>query len=127
MTKNPKIPGKYQTVMPYLILKDAGKFTAFTEAAFGAKQTHKDMRDENTIRHAEIMIGECTIMYAEATDEFGVQNATFFLYVDNADETFQQALKAGATKIREPEDQPYGRSGGVRDPFGNSWWVVNIP
>jgi uncharacterized glyoxalase superfamily protein PhnB len=113
--------------MTYLILKDAKSFTAFTEKAFGAKQTLIEMRDENTIMHAEIMIDECTIMYADATDEFSVQNATFFLYVNNADQSFQKALNAGASKIRDPEDQPYGRSGGVRDPFGNSWWVVNIP
>ncbi|WP_431200968.1 hypothetical protein ACQ86K_30970 [Mucilaginibacter sp. P19] len=24
-----------------------------------------------------------------------------------------------------PADQPYGRSAGVKDPFGNTWWITN--
>ena len=45
-------------------------------------------------------------------------------YVDNADATFQTALDAGAKSIMPPADQPYGRSGGIIDPFGNTWWIT---
>ena len=39
-----------------------------------------------------------------------------YLYVDNVDELYAQALSAGATSISAPADQPYGdRSGGVQD------------
>jgi PhnB protein len=126
MIKDSKIPANYQTVMPYLIIKDAKKFISFTEKVFEAELTHKTMRDENTIMHAEIMIGECTIMFADATDKFTERPAGLFIYVADADKTFQKAIDAGATVINEIADQPYGRSGGVNDPFGNSLWITSI-
>ena len=121
-----KIPENYQTVMPYLILENAGGFITFTQKVFGAKETHKTMRDENTIMHAEIMIGESTIMFADATDQFKVSNAGLFVYVDDADETYQSALTNGGAMVTELSDQPYGRSGGVMDPFGNVWWITSV-
>ena len=126
MEKNARIPANYQTVMPYLILKDAAKFITFTEKVFGATQTHNTMRDKDTIMHAEIMIGECTIMFADSTDKFAARPAGFFVYVDNADETHKRAIEAGATALSEVADQAYGRSGGVTDPFGNSWWITSV-
>jgi len=44
----------------------------------------------------------------------------------NANETNTQALREGATAISPMADQPYGRSGGVQDPFGNSWWITSV-
>jgi PhnB protein len=44
--------------------------------------------------------------------------------VEDADATYARALDAGATSIAAPEDKPYQeRAGGVRDAFGNSWWI----
>jgi PhnB protein len=126
MTRDSKIPANYQTVMPYLLIKDAAKFIAFTEKVFGATATHKVMRDEHIIMHAEIMIGECTIMFADATDTYKTQTTGLFIYVDNADERYKKAIEAGATIITTMSDQAYGRSGGVTDPFGNSWWITSI-
>jgi uncharacterized glyoxalase superfamily protein PhnB len=126
MTRDPKIPANYHTVMPYLILQNATKFLAFTEKVFGAKETYRVMRDINTIMHAEIMIGDSTIMFADATEQFRPIPAALFIYVDNADERYKKAIEAGATAIGEVADQPYGRSGGIVDPFGNSWWVTSM-
>jgi PhnB protein len=47
------------------------------------------------------------------------------LYVEDVDATYRRALEAGATSVREPADQFYGdRSGGVKDRFGNQWWIA---
>ncbi|MDQ6905015.1 MAG: hypothetical protein M3139_18640 [Bacteroidota bacterium] len=43
--------------------------------------------------------------------------------MDDADETYKKAIEAGGISITEVADQSYGRSGGVKDPFGNSWWI----
>ena len=46
------------------------------------------------------------------------------VYVEDTDATYARALDAGATAIAAPEDKPYQeRSCGVRDTFGNSWWI----
>lgn len=52
--------------------------------------------------------------------------AGLFVYVSNADETYNKALEAGATVKTALSDQQYGRSGGVTDPFGNIWWLTAV-
>ncbi len=126
MKEKLKIPENYQTVMPYLIIKDAQKFIEFMQKVFNAEETYKVMRDENTIMHGEIMIGGSTIMFADSTEQFNVRNAGLFIYVEDADVTFKKAIDAGATVINKMADQNYGRSGGVQDPFGNDWWITSV-
>lgn len=121
------IPKGYNTVMPYLIVNNANEFLKFTQAVFGATEKMKVMRDEHTIMHAEILIGESCIMFAGATEEFSVQNAGLYINVADADATYQKALDAGATSVMPPVDQEYGRSGGVKDPSGNTWWITSTP
>jgi PhnB protein len=120
------IPAGYQQVMPYLILQHAQDFLAFMQKVFGATEKYKAMRDETTIAHAELQIGESTIMFASSTDQWRTQTAGLFVYVANADETYQRALAEGASSVTEMADQPYGRSGGVTDPFGNVWWITSV-
>jgi uncharacterized glyoxalase superfamily protein PhnB len=47
MSKDTNIPSLYQTVMPYLIVKDAKLFMAFMKDVFGAEEQYKAMRDDN--------------------------------------------------------------------------------
>ena len=126
MAKNLKIPENYQTVMPYLIVKDAAKFISFMQTVFDAVETYKAMRDEHTIMHAEIMIGGSTVMFADSTEKFAIRNAGLFIYVSDADQTFKKAIDNGATVVTEMADQSYGRSGSVQAPFGNIWWITAI-
>ena len=51
--------------------------------------------------------------------------AMLHLYVDDADASYQRALAAGAASVQAPTNQFYGdRSGGVKDPCGNLWWIA---
>lgn len=120
------IPERHQTVIPYLIVRNAGDFLSFMKNVFDAKESYKAMRDGHTIQHAELSIGGSTIMFADATDQYKPQPAGLFIYVNNADETFKKAVEAGAATVTEIADQPYGRSGGVKDPFGNTWWITSV-
>ncbi len=122
------IPEHNQTVMPYLILKNAADFIRFTQSVFDAVEIEKvrSMRDDKTIMHSEIMIGDSTIMFADSTEEFNQRTAGLFIYVENADETYEKAIDEGATTIMELSNQPYGRTCGVTDPFGNIWWITSV-
>ncbi|MFI5153569.1 MAG: hypothetical protein ACHQET_09565 [Chitinophagales bacterium] len=80
MAKNVKIPANYQTVMPYLIVRNATAFKEFAKQVFDAKEMFQHMRDELTIQHGELMIGECTIMYANATEKYPPRPAGMFVY-----------------------------------------------
>jgi uncharacterized glyoxalase superfamily protein PhnB len=49
----------------------------------------------------------------------------FYLYVPDTDATYQAGLAAGGVSVMEPSDQFYGdRNAGVRDPWGNHWWIA---
>jgi PhnB protein len=119
------IPKGYQQVMPYIIVKDAAKFLQFLQNVFGAVEQRKVMRTEKEIMHAEIKIGDSTIMFADATEMFNVCTAGLFVYVDDADSRYVKCLQNGAVSLSEPADQDYGRSCGIRDPFGNTWWLTS--
>lgn len=123
-----KVPEGYQTVMPYLIVNGAAKFIEFTKEVFNAIENEKrrSMRDEKTIMHSEIKIGGSTIMFADSTEAFEPQTAGLFVYVENADETFKKAIDQGATVVMDLSDQDYGRTCGVKDPFGNVWWITSM-
>ncbi len=60
-------------------------------------------------------------------DEFpegAATRASVYVYVEDADATYALALRNGGTAIFPPEDKPYReRMGGVRDDFGNVWYV----
>ncbi|MDB4920979.1 VOC family protein [Mucilaginibacter sp.] len=124
--KTVNIPEGYPQIMPYLIVENAAAFIDFTQKVFDATEKFKTMRDEHTIMHAEISIGNSVIMMADATDEFNQQNAGLFIYVDDCDTVFQKALDNDAIVVMEPADQSYGRSGGVKDAFGNTWWITSV-
>ena len=122
--KNLKIPEGYQQIMPYLVVENAAEFFEFTKNVFDAVERYKAMRTETLIMHAEISIGNSVIMFADATEQHPKQTAGLFIYVDDCDKIYQKALANGAVTIMEPADQSYGRSAGVRDPFGNTWWLT---
>lgn len=124
-----KIPSTHQTVMPYLILKNASDFIGFTENVFDSHVIHESYRDDaqTVLAHCELQIEDSTIMFADATENFDPQTANLFVYVDDADTRFKKALDNGATIVMELSDQEYGRTCGVTDPFGNVWWITSLP
>ncbi|MEB2773965.1 VOC family protein [Algoriphagus sp. D3-2-R+10] len=121
--KGLKVPNNYQAVMPYLILKNAESFINFAVQVFDATVTFKEMRDSESIMHAEISIGSSTVMVADSNTDYEPQNAGLFVYVKDADAAFQLSLELGSEMILEVSDKPYGR---IRDPFGNTWWITSV-
>lgn len=121
-----EIPAPHQTVMPYIILGDVNSFIEFAIQVFDAKELSRHLDDQGEIRHAEIIIGDSTIMMGQSTGDYPPMPAGMFIYVKDADACFQKALDAGATIINELSDQEYGRTGGILDPFNNAWWITSV-
>jgi PhnB protein len=126
MTSVKSIPEDYHTVTPYLLVQGADKLIDFVKKAFDAKETDRYSMPDGSVGHAEIRLGDSVIMLSEAMgEEYNPMTAGIHLYVENCDATYQRALNAGATSTMQPADQFYGdRSAGVRDPFGNQWWIA---
>lgn len=120
------IPQNRQTVMPYLILKNVRGFLKFAQNVFDAEILAEHLDDDNRVMHAEIRIGNSTVMMGEANEIWDANTAGMFIYVDNADKTYNLALENGAESIMEVESKDYGRSGGIKDPFGNIWWITSL-
>lgn len=119
------IPERYHSVTPYLIVEGADGLLDFVTQAFGADERVRMDREDGTIAHAEVTIGDSVVMLAEAGGEWSPMPGGIHLYVENCDATYARALEAGASSLQEPADQFYGdRSGGVRDSFGNVWWIA---
>jgi PhnB protein len=115
----------YPTVMPYLILKDCNSLITFTRNVFDAEELAVFRNDDGSIMHAEVRIGNSIIMMGESGDKWDVQTAGLYITVTNADTNFEKALQHGATVVNPLEDKEYGRTCGVKDPCGNTWWITS--
>lgn len=127
------IPDGYHSVQSYLMLKNCAEAIAFYTKAFGAREKFRMPKPGGRIGHAEIQIGDSTIMMADEAPEmeafslehFGGSPVSLLIYTEDCDAMYAQSLAAGAKSLREPADQPYGdRMAGVRDPFGYKWWIA---
>jgi len=123
---------RYNSLQPYLIIKNCAAALEFYVKAFGAVERMRMARPDGRIGHAEIQLGDTVVMMADehpeigalSPDHYGGSPVSLHLYVEDCDASFRQAVAAGAKPVREPADQPYGdRNAGVLDPFGYKWWV----
>jgi PhnB protein len=114
-------PDGFHTVTPYLIVDGAARLIDFLEEVFDAQEVERLAAPGDRIGHAEVRIGDSVVMIGDSRGEYQPMQMMLYVYVDDVDATYQRALAVGAA----PADQFYGdRSGGVRDPFGNSWWIA---
>ena len=115
----------YRTITPYLLVADANAELAFLTAAFGATEVSCQRNPDNTVMHAEVMIGDSLVMLGQAGGQWKPREAALYLWIGDVDATYAAALRAGATSESEPEDKPYGhRNAGVIDPNGVTWWIA---
>ena len=118
-----RIPPGFNTVTPYFFVDGADRLIAFLVQVLGGVEIGRHMNGDR-IANAQVRLGSSTVMVGEASTEFPAMPASYYLYVENADEAMLKAIAAGAAKIMDVADMPYGdRQGGIRDPFGNLWWV----
>ena len=118
------VPDGYHTVTPYLVATDAQKVVEFATRAFDAKVGEEMRREDGTIMHAELQIGDSRIMLGQANEQHKAMPCALYLYVPDTDTTYKKALAAGAVSTMEPANQFYGdRNAGVRDQNGNLWWI----
>ena len=132
MTVKP-IPEGYHTVTPYLSIAGATEAIEFYKRAFGATELFRLPMPSGEIGHAELKIGDSSVMLADPCDEGGFRSPKslngssvgLHLYVADADTLFAQAVAAGAKVVKPVQDQFYGdRTGTLEDPFGHIWFIA---
>jgi PhnB protein len=119
------MPKGLHNVNVYMHPLRAEPVIGFLKRAFGAQELAKYASPDGVVHHAEIRVGDAVVEMGEAQGVYQPMQSMFYVYVPDCDAVYQRALVAGAKSIQEPADQPYGdRSGGVTDPFGNTWYIA---
>jgi uncharacterized glyoxalase superfamily protein PhnB len=119
------VPKGLHNVNVYLHPLKADPMIDFLKRAFGAEEMAKYASPEGVVQHAEVRVGSSVVEMGEAHGPYQPLPSTFYLYVNDVDALYERTLKAGATSLQSPTDQPYGdRVGGVKDPFGNTWYIA---
>lgn len=134
-TKAKPIPEGFRAVTPSLTLKNSLAAIEFYKKAFGAKVL--DMLpspDGRRTMHATIKIGDSILMMGDempnqdcsrSAESLGASPVSLYVYVPNVDETFKQAIAAGAVETMPVADMFWGdRCGTLKDPFGYSWMIA---
>jgi len=133
-TKVNYIPKGFHTATPYLIAKDAALAIEFYKKAFGASEIERITDETGAVRHGEFQVGDSRFMITDEHPDYpawqsplsrGGSPVHIYLYVEDVDAAFKQAISCGATELMPVKDQFYGdRSGGVTDPFGHVWYIA---
>ena len=130
MTVKP-VPEGYHSITPYLGIDKAAEAIEFYKKAFAATEVMRLAMPDGGIGHAELRIGDSAIMLGTPCDQGPLSNPDaspsvgLHLYVNDVDQSFRQAIDAGATVVSEVKDQFYGdRTGTLKDPYGHLWFLA---
>ena len=128
------IPDGFSTATPTITVREAANAIEFYKKAFDAQEIFRfPGPDGKTIMHAEIKIGNSIIMLNDempqmncnSPQSIGGTGSSIFLYVNDADMTFNKAVSNGAKPLMPLSDAFWGdRFGSIQDPFGHVWSIA---
>jgi PhnB protein len=120
--------------VPRIAFKDAAKAIEFYKKALGAQEKFR-FEVEGRIPHAELEIGDSTILLADewpeggrfSAETWGHSPVAMSLDVDDVDAFAARAEAAGMKMVSPPTDQFYGRRDATLiDPFGYTWSISTV-
>ncbi len=133
MAKVKAIPEGYHTITPNLVVPGAAKAIDFYKKAFGATEIARMPGPNGTIMHAELKVGDSVFMLGEEAPERGAKSpktlggspVSLYVYVENVDQAWDRAIKAGGKSEMPLADMFWGdRAGWLEDPFGHKWGLA---
>ena len=129
MPANP--PENMPRITPYLLYEDVAGALDWLAKAFGFRERMRMPGPDGKIGHAEMEFVDGVVMMGcpgpnyQNPKRLGHVTQNIYVYVDDVDKHFEQAKRAGATILREPQDQFYGdRTYGAADPEGHHWYFA---
>lgn len=129
------IPDGLHSVTPQLVVDDAAAAIDWYKKAIGAEEKMRALAPNGQVMHAELQIGNSRLMVNDpigggrSPKALGGTPVGFWIYVDDCDALFNQAVANGAEAATGPmgrmADQFWGdRTGTFTDPFGYQWTVA---
>lgn len=120
-------------IIPMLVCQDAAKEVAFCKSAFGAEELSRRDGQDGRVVHALLSIADSMVMVHDDAPHLGSQPPQHdgsspvvnYLYCNDADETIEESVAAGARVLIPAEDQFWGdRVGRIIDPSGHVWNIA---
>jgi PhnB protein len=135
MSKVSYIPNDYNSVTPYLIVRDAAKAIEYYKKVFGATETVRMNGPDGKVGHAELKIGNSRIMLADENPGMGPGHTSaatvggspvsLYIYLPDVDSVVKAVAAEGGKILKPVQDQFYGdRNGFIQDPFGHLWGIA---
>lgn len=120
------IPGRGNSLNPFVVVDGAADFIAFAVQVFGGVEVEEARTPTPSGRliHAEVRIGDSLLLLADTQDGWIARPGLFQVWVADADEVIRSAVHRGASVITPPT--PFYGSltlARVRDRWGNLWWM----
>lgn len=129
-----KTPKEYHAVTLMLTVPNTAAAIDFYTTVFGAKEKYRMAGpDGKSIMHAEVAIGDSSIMLSDAFPQYGSKSAAdlggspvaVHFYSTDADAVFARAQSAGANPVMPMSDAFWGdRYGMILDPAGYAWGLA---
>ena len=123
-------PEGHHIITPGASVHNVRGVIEFIQEVFSGTIIEKYDGPNDTVAHAEVMIGDSAFMLGEPEPGGNPIPAMLSYYVDtgeDVDSTYEEALAAGATSMVEPVTQFYGyRSATVKDVGGNFWTICAV-
>jgi PhnB protein len=117
-------PG-HSTVSVYLMADRPQEVIDFVTGVLGGSVLMRLDREDGSLMHASLSIGDSVVMLGSAGDAFPGFPVWLHVYVPDVDATYRRALERGAESVQEPSEKGDGdRRGGIKDPAGNTWWIA---
>lgn len=124
-------PDGYNTLNPYITVKDVPALIEFLQRAFGGIVQEQIEQPDGKIEHAEVRVGDSLLMIGPSKVDAVIpaheknRPAAFYLFVPDVDSTYARAMACGAHAWELPRHTFYGdRVGAVTDRNGNAWWIA---
>lgn len=125
------LPEGENRITPYILYEDVAAALKWLAAAFGFRERLRYAGEDGVVTHAEMTFEDGVIMLGHPGPEYqnpkttGYTSQFPYILVEDVDRHAKSASAAGATILREPEDQPYGhRVYEAVDLEGHHWWFA---
>lgn len=143
----PETTQTQQQAIPMIAYMDVGAAIDWLGTAFGFKESGERYTEpDGTVSHAELELNGGIVMlgYPGPQYQSPARHAEVcriaarwlelpyvidgvMVYVEDVDRHCAQARSAGATILREPKDEPYGRLYNAADLEGHRWMFMEAP
>jgi len=119
-------------ITAYLYYEDVGEAMKFLARAFGFRKHDRAMSGpDGKIHHAAMKFGPDFFMMGYPGSKYknprrlGQATQALYVNVDDVDQHYERAKKAGAKILEKPKDTFYGpRRYGAEDPEGHEWYFA---